>query len=137
MDRRAKPKKDKVAAKRSPVRKSPKGPLGKVRDLEKRLAEALQREAEASTREAESLEQQTAMGAILRVISSSPTDVQPVFTVMAASAKRLCHAADATIFQVDNGALRLVAHEGTVPLGPVGQFTVPLVPVSLTGRVTL
>ena len=86
---------------------------------------------------AEALEQQTVTGEILQTISSSPTDVEPVFLAMAASAARLCDAFDAVIFQVDAGVLRLVAHEGPVSLGPVGQFTVPLVRGSLTGRVAL
>ena len=86
---------------------------------------------------AEALDQQTGTSEILQVISSSPTDVRPVFAAMAASASRLCNAADAAIFQVDGNVLRLVAHEGAVPLGPVGQFTAPLVRGSLTGRVAL
>jgi GAF domain-containing protein/CheY-like chemotaxis protein len=86
----------------------------------------------------EALEQQTATGEILRVISRSPTDVQPVFAAVAASAARLCDAFDATIYQVDADALRLVAHEGPIPApGPVGQVTVPLLRGILSGRVVL
>ncbi len=64
----------------------------------------------------EALEQQTATAEILRVISSSPTDVQPVFAAVLRSAARLCDAFDATIFQVDGDGLRFVAHEGPIPV---------------------
>jgi signal transduction histidine kinase len=58
----------------------------------------------------EALEQQTATSEILRVISSSPTDVQPVFDAIAASATRLCEAVNALIIRFDGQLLHLVAH---------------------------
>jgi putative methionine-R-sulfoxide reductase with GAF domain len=60
----------------------------------------------------EALEQQTATADILRVISGSPTDVQPVFDAIANSAARLCEASDVLIRRMDGAAMRLVAHVG-------------------------
>ena len=48
------------------------------------------------------------------MISSSPTDLERVFAVIAASSTRLCDASDATIHQVDGDVLRLVAHHGLI-----------------------
>ncbi len=67
----------------------------KVRDLEKRLAEAL--------------EQQTATSEILHVIGSSPTDVQPVFETIAQRAKRLCDARECAVFRFDGALIHLSA----------------------------
>jgi signal transduction histidine kinase len=64
----------------------------------------------------ESLEQQTATAEILRVISSSPTDVQPVFDAIAESADRLCESSDIIIRRVDGVTMRLVAHIGSMPV---------------------
>ncbi|MGH2395899.1 MAG: GAF domain-containing protein, partial [bacterium] len=64
----------------------------------------------------EALEQQTATSEILRVIASSPTDIQPVLDTVAANAARLCDAADAQIFRIDGSAFRLVASHGSMPL---------------------
>jgi len=93
-----------------------------------RLFTELQEKNSALT---ESLGQQTATSEILSVISSSPTDVQPVFTAMAASAARLCEARDTTIFRVDGDVLRLVAHEG--PIAP--DAVLPLTDATIGGRV--
>jgi class 3 adenylate cyclase/putative methionine-R-sulfoxide reductase with GAF domain len=60
----------------------------------------------------EVLEQQAATSAILDVISESPGDLQPVFDMIARSAKRLCHARFCAVFQFDGELVHLVAHFG-------------------------
>jgi PAS domain S-box-containing protein len=60
----------------------------------------------------ETLEQQTATGEILRVISRSPTDVQPVFDTIAQNARRLCAAEFSAVFRYEGGFLHFVAHDG-------------------------
>src|SRR5207247_591219 len=62
----------------------------------------------------ESLEQQTATSEILGVIASSPTDLQPVLDVVAATAARLCDAFDSLILRVEGDSLRLAAQYGSV-----------------------
>ena len=66
---------------------------------------------------AESLEQQTATGEILQVISRSPTDVQPVFDTIARSAAQLCEAEFCFVFQFDGEMIHLVAHHGVAGEG--------------------
>jgi signal transduction histidine kinase len=70
----------------------------------------LEQRVEARTRElSEALEQQTATAEILRVISSSPTDVQPVFQAIVDSAARLCAAPFAALFLFDGETLGAAA----------------------------
>ena len=81
----------------------------------------------------EALEQQTATSEILRVIASSPTDVQPVLDVVAENAARLCEATDAKIRLVESDGTRLVASFGSLP-GP--EFN-PTSPRNVSGRAIL
>ncbi len=64
----------------------------------------------------EALEQQTATSEILRVIASSPTNIQPVLDAVAENAARLCEATNAIIFRVDQDLFRPVASYGLLPV---------------------
>jgi signal transduction histidine kinase len=115
MRREAKPGKAKVKARPPVARKPPKTDAAGRRELEKRLAESLEREKAKDRALAEALEQQTATSEILRVISSSPTDARPVFETIVASAGRLCGAESAVVYRFEGGAAHFVAHYN---LGP-------------------
>ena len=59
----------------------------------------------------ETLEQRTATSEILKVISSSPTDVQPVFDAIVQNAVRLCGGLYGQVFQFDGELIHLVAQD--------------------------
>ncbi|HYS86854.1 MAG TPA: GAF domain-containing protein, partial [Bradyrhizobium sp.] len=65
----------------------------------------------------EAVDQQTATSEILRVISSSPTDVQPVFDMIAQSAARLCKAQFCHVFRFDGELMHFAASHGLTPEG--------------------
>jgi len=60
----------------------------------------------------EALEQQTATADILRVISSSPTDVQPVFDAIVRTGAHLCGADYGFLARYDGTSMAIVAHSG-------------------------
>jgi GAF domain-containing protein len=81
----------------------------------------------------EALEQQTATGEILRVIASSPTDIQPVLNAVAENATRLCDARDVSIGLVEGDVLKVVASYGMMARWWPDEG-VPINRGSVTGR---
>jgi signal transduction histidine kinase/putative methionine-R-sulfoxide reductase with GAF domain len=85
--------------------------------------EGLEQKVDARTRElaetnrdlTETLEQQTATSEILRVISRSPTDVQPVFDTIVQNARGLCGADSAGVLSYDGAMIRIEALDKANP----------------------
>ena len=93
----------------------------------------LEQKVETRTRElTEALEQQTATSEILRIISSSPTDIRPVLEAVAENAARLCAANDAVILRAEGDVLKPVA-----VYGGLGAMPLPLTRGSVTGRAVI
>jgi GAF domain-containing protein len=62
----------------------------------------------------EAREQQAAAAEVLKIISASPRELQPVLEAVVRSAARFCKAEDVTIFELDGQDLRAVAHWGAI-----------------------
>src|SRR5262249_43141938 len=98
---RPRPKSTKAKAKRPVPRPAKAGEPSGPGELERRLAAAL--------------EQQAATSEILRVIATSPSDVQPVFDAIAAAAARLCEADLSGLYRFDGTLIHFAAHHGRTP----------------------
>jgi GAF domain-containing protein len=123
MDREAKTAKAKVGAKLSPVRRSRPRAAADTRSVEHRLADALA--------------QQAATSEILRVMSASPTDIQPVMDAVAEQAASLCHSPFARVILAEGDLMRPLAHFSVDGEYPMAMNAVPLQRTSITGRAVL
>jgi len=84
----------------------------------------------------EALEQQTATSEILRVISSSPTSLQPVLNAIAHNAARVCEGQDATVMLVEGASLRRAANSGGMVIPP-RYLSAPLTRRTVMGRAVI
>jgi signal transduction histidine kinase len=82
----------------------------------------------------DSLEQQTATAEILKVISSSPTDVTPVLEAVTQRVAQLCDAPDARLYLTEQDTLRYVTGFGALDSA---RPVVPLTLGNITGRAVL
>jgi signal transduction histidine kinase len=85
----------------------------------------------------EALEQQTATSEILRVISSSPTDLRPVLEAVAENAARVCGANDAHIYRLEGNSFRYAALYGPTPASYAIGEEISISPRSVTGRAVI
>jgi class 3 adenylate cyclase/putative methionine-R-sulfoxide reductase with GAF domain len=94
-----------------------------------------QAQVAALTRELiEAREQQTATSEVLKVISSSPTEVQSVLDMVGENAARLCDANNAVIFRLDGDILRQVDAYGGIPTTSHPTAGLPVNRGRVTGR---
>ncbi|MFZ3247561.1 MAG: GAF domain-containing protein, partial [Pseudolabrys sp.] len=88
-------------------------------DMAGRLQESytgLEKKVEVRTQAlTEALEQQTATSEVLKVISSSRGELQPVFETMLANAVRICQANYGVLFRFEDGAAHAIAMFGVPP----------------------
>ena len=97
-------------------------------------------EVQARTRElSESLEQQTATSEVLRVISRSPTDIQPVMVAILQTAGRLCESEYACFFKLQDGKYHMAASNNAEAeyVKYLSEHPIPLNRSSLIGRTAL
>ena len=108
------------------------------RDEARAQNERLVEEAQARKRElSEAQEQQIATAEVLRVISSSPDNLEPVFRTILANTVRLCEAKFGNLFLLDGDAFRIVAMHNAPPAYAEERRRVPLSrpdPTSFFGR---
>ncbi len=88
-----------------------------LNELRQRTADLSQRTTDLT----ELLEQQTATSEVLQVISSSPGDLEPVFSTMLEKALRICDAKFGMLYRHESGRLRLMAARDVPPMFAAAQ----------------
>ena len=99
-----------------------KKPKARAGDLEKKLEARTRELGEARNHLAEALQQQTATSEVLKVISSSPGELNLVFNIMLAKATELCEASYGTLWLRDGDGYRAAAIHGDLPTLFVEQW---------------
>jgi len=84
-------------------------------ELEQKLEARTRELAEARGHLSEALEQQAATSEVLKVISNSPGELEPVFEAMLANATRICEAKFGALYLSDGAEFRTVALHGAPP----------------------
>jgi GAF domain-containing protein len=81
----------------------------------------------------ESLQQQTATADLLKVISSSPGELEPVFNAMLENATRICEAKFGTLYLSEGGGFRVAAMHNAPPAYEEARAGVVVHPPPYTG----
>jgi signal transduction histidine kinase len=89
----------------------------RIEELERQLNSSAAENARLANERQEALDRQTATADILKVMATSPSDVQPVFEAIAANANRLIGGFSTAVLRYVDGAAHLAAFTPTDPAG--------------------
>ena len=117
----------KTAARKPAVRR------GSATDQETEFARIIHERDQALEQLSEALEQQTATSEVLKVISSSPGELGPVFDTVLENATRLCEAHFGILYRFVDDAFRAIALRGAPPAFAEFQQNDPIRPTPVSG----
>jgi GAF domain-containing protein len=113
MKRRSKAVSERAKSRRRKiVKQRDRGPRNPSSAAQSDFAQLLRERDEALEREDEALEREKATGEVLRVISSSPGELEPVFRAMLANATRICNAKFGILYEFADGRFRAISWMG-------------------------